>query len=378
MERYIYQNGKRLRCGYTTGSCAAAAAKAAALYLLTGTETPTVTITLPNGETAEFSWTFPERTKEAVTAAVIKDSGDDPDVTDKLEVRATVSRADAGFFVDGGEGVGRVTRPGLDQAVGEAAINTVPREMIKAALAEAAAQCCYRRGLSAIISVPRGREIAERTFNPRLGVEGGLSILGTSGIVEPMSRAALLDTIRTELRVRAAEGKTDVIVTPGNYGEEFLRERLKLDLTDCVKCSNFIGDTIDLAVEYGYRRLLLVGHIGKLVKLGSGIMDTHSRNADGRLETLASCALLAGADGDQARAVLSCNTTEDAVERLRNEGLLIGTMDRLLGKIEDAVDRRAEGKLHFGVIIFSRQSALTEMTKRAKELLSDDTFCASK
>ena len=352
MSEYVYKNGKKLRCGYTTGTCAAAAAQCAARMLLGLSEDLCAFVRTPSGTCLELPVSLIDRTDSAVCCAVRKDA---------LEY-------------EGGEGIGRVTRPGLDQPVGEAAINHVPRQMIREALSEAALQAGYGGGLRAVISAPGGELIAHKTFNPRLGIEGGISILGTSGIVEPMSDQAVIDTIRAQIRMRMAEGEKTVYITPGNYGEEFIREKTNLCLDSFVKCSNFIGDALDIAQEYGAERILLIGHIGKLVKLGCGIMNTHSRFADARMETLSACILLAGGHADTARAVLSCNTTEDAVELMREDGCLDAPMKLLADRIEDAMSRRVYGKMQTGTVFFSRQSGLCVTGRNAERMFGDGLF----
>ena len=232
----------------------------------------------PNGETARFPIEEIKIEEEAVSCGVKKDSGDDPDITNGILVESRVERIrESAYLVEGGTGVGRVTKPGLNQPVGASAINRVPREMIRQELSDAAQETGYEGGLKAVISIPEGEKLAERTFNPRLGIEGGLSILGTSGRVEPMSEQALLDTIRLEMQVKYAEGKRYLILSPGNYGLDFLKQSYGIEETDVVKCSNFIGDSIDMAAETGYQGLVLVGHIGKLIKVAGGIMNTHSK-----------------------------------------------------------------------------------------------------
>ena len=378
MSDFIYKNGKKLRCGYTTGSCAAAAAKCASRILLGLNEDASVCIRTPGGKTLELPVTVMERSGRMVQCGVRKDAGDDADVTDGLMICARVALCSDRIFIDGGQGVGRVTRPGLDQPVGEAAINSVPRQMIREVLTEAAEEAGYTGGFHVIISAPGGEEIAMKTFNPRLGIEGGISILGTSGIVEPMSDQAIVDTIRAQISMRMAEGAESIFITPGNYGEEFIREETSLSLDAFVKCSNFIGDALDIAAQAGAKRLLLVGHIGKLVKLGSGIMNTHSRFADGRMETLAACILLAGGSAQTARSVLSCNTTEDAVELMREAGCLAGAMEILAGRIEDVMSRRVYGRMETGVVFFSRQSGLCVTGKNAERMFGDGLFCRSR
>ena len=377
MSEYVYKNGKKLRCGYTTGTCAAAAAQCAARLLLGLSEDLCSFVRTPSGTCLELPVSLIERTDSAVCCAVRKDAGDDADVTDGLMILARVELAKEGIRIEGGQGIGRVTRPGLDQSVGEAAINRVPRQMIREALTEAAQQAGYGGGFRAVISAPGGEQIAQKTFNPRLGIEGGISILGTSGIVEPMSDQAVIDTIRAQIRMRMAEGEKTVYITPGNYGEEFIREKTNLCLDSFVKCSNFIGDALDIAQEYGAERILLIGHIGKLVKLGCGIMNTHSRFADARMETLSACILLAGGPADTARAVLSCNTTEDAVELMREDGCLDAPMKLLADRIEDAMSRRVYGKMQTGTVFFSRQSGLCVTGRNAERMFGDGLFRSS-
>ena len=274
-----------MRYGFTTGSCAAAAAKAAAYMLLSGRQKNTITIETPKGIPYTAEILEITRGEKAVQCAVRKDGGDDPDITSGALIYAEVSLTDhtrtqvtdMRIHIDGGIGVGRVTKPGLDQPVGNAAINHVPREMIAKEVLEVCDLMDYKGNLQVIISVPEGEAIAKQTFNPRLGIVGGISILGTSGIVEPMSNQALLDTIRVELNQRRAEGFDYIAVAPGNYGLDFMKKAYGYDLDKSVKCSNFIGVTIDMAVECGFTRMLLTGHIGKLIKVAGGIMNTHSK-----------------------------------------------------------------------------------------------------
>ena len=323
-----------MRYGFTTGSCAAAAAKAAAYMLLTGREKTEITIETPKGIPYTAQIRNICRKEQEVSCAVEKDGGDDPDITTGALICAKVSFAEitdrkareepgrkngtghapeqAQVVIDGGIGVGRVTKPGLDQPVGNAAINHVPREMIEREVLQVCQVLDYRGILSVEISVPEGEKLAEKTFNPRLGIVGGISILGTSGVVEPMSTQAILDTIRVELRQQRALGREDVVISPGNYGLDFLKNTYHYDLDKSVKCSNFIGLTIDMAVEEGFRRLLLAGHIGKLIKVAGGIMNTHSREGDCRMELLTAFAVKCGVAAVDAARLLSCVTTEEA------------------------------------------------------------------
>ena len=381
-----------MRYGFTTGSCAAAAAKAAAYMLLTGREKTEITIETPKGLPYTAQIRNICRKEQEVSCAVEKDGGDDPDITTGALICAKVSFAEitdrkareepgrkngtghapeqAQVVIDGGIGVGRVTKPGLDQPVGNAAINHVPREMIEREVLQVCQVLDYRGILSVEISVPEGEKLAEKTFNPRLGIVGGISILGTSGVVEPMSTQAILDTIRVELRQQRALGREDVVISPGNYGLDFLKNTYHYDLDKSVKCSNFIGLTIDMAVENGFEAMLLTGHIGKLIKVAGGIMNTHSREGDCRMELITSSALSAGADADTARQILSCVTTEEAVNVLKKAGLCEKTMELIMQKIMFYLNKRAAGKIAVACILYSNEHGGLGESAGAAELLA--------
>lgn len=362
MEEKKFHNSKLLRYGYTTGGCAAAAAKAAAQMLQTGQPVSQVRIVTPSGVPLTLDVLDPVLGVDSASCAIRKDGGDDPDATSGLLIYATVRPIPQGIRIDGGPGVGRVTKPGLDQPVGAAAINHVPRQMIEAAVAEALQGASG--GMEVIISVPGGEEVGKRTFNPHLGIVGGISILGTSGIVEPMSEQALVDTTRVELNMCRAGGATDLLLTVGNYGDDFASCKLGLSLAGRIKCSNFIGQTLSDAISLGFRRVLLIGHIGKLVKLGAGIMNTHSAQGDARMEILVSCALARGASLEALRAVAACITTEAALEELRRFGLLEETMKELGERIGQQLDRRFGRFLELGVLVFSGQKEAGEILCR--------------
>jgi cobalt-precorrin-5B (C1)-methyltransferase len=345
--------GKLLRCGYTTGACAAAAAKASAIMLLSGEIITAVTLPTPKGISLTLDVLDPTIAHRRAGCAIRKDGGDDPDVTSGALVYAQVEKAEASIRIEGGEGVGRVTKPGLDQPVGEAAINSTPRRMIAEAVASVCTQFGYAGGMSVRISVPGGEQLARRTFNPRMGIEGGISIIGTTGIVEPMSNAALIDTIRIELRQLAMSGAKHVRLNPGNYGETFASETLGLSPQASVTCSNFIGDAIDIAAELGFEKILLIGHIGKLVKLGIGITNTHSANGDGRMETMIACALEAGARLETLKEMLDCATTDAALYLLRDAGLIEPVMRILGARIDATLRRRAPEGIEIGYLLFT-------------------------
>lgn len=372
-EHYIQSGGKRLRCGYTTGTCAALVAAGAAEALLTGQVPAILRLTTPKGLTVEVEPEICRMETDHALCAVRKDGGDDIDVTDGLLITARVERADtSGIAIDGGEGVGRVTKPGLDQPIGAAAINRIPRRMMTESVQAVCERVGYTGGLRVTISVPGGAEAASKTFNPRLGVEGGISILGTSGIVEPMSQRAMADTVVLELRQAAALGARRVILTPGNYGGDFIREQ-GLDCLDVpvVKCSNFIGDALDEAATLDFERVLLVGHIGKLVKLAGGIMNTHSRWGDCRKELFCAHAVLAGADRKICAALMETVTTDACIAILDRENLRRPVLTSLLCAIQEHLDHRAAGVFQVGAVLFSNEYGPLGQTAQAAEILRE-------
>ena len=545
MNEFVFKNQKKLRCGLTTGTCAAACAQAAMLRLLTGQVRSEVTVRLPEsrkrvqvdvaaaklhaeiadnranrgtqqnsdgrsplqrvGSAESDSRSFDQRVTLAVypTAdggfATRKDAGDDPDVTNGTEIRAYIqvcdvvvvpegafASADGRLYLTGGVGVGRVTKPGLEQAVGQSAINRVPRQMIFDAVqqvldafeddekrrtegctpslemenklkhvdgkpdaeyirskwlnegnekSERSEKPCYL----ITISVPAGAELAQRTFNPMLGIEGGISILGTTGIVEPMSEAAIVATIETSIRQLlamedaavsetqtlrkeevSADQKTEtseertaadeavgqlqspaahgeqkeltgsgrkddgdigrsarrILAVPGNYGQRYVEQQLGLRGVPVVEVSNYIGEAIDLAVSYGATDFLLVGNVGKLVKLAAGIMNTHSRVADGRWEIFAAHLALCGGTRAQVAAMREATTTEEMLTRLEEMGLRVPVMASIMGEIEAHMAHRIRGQMNFGVIVYSERFGRVGETAGAERLL--EGFCCIK
>ncbi len=370
MDLYIEKEGKRLRLGYTTGSCAAAAAKAAAWMLLTGQRKERIQIGTPKGILLDLPVLDTKIEENRVSCAIQKDSGDDPDVTKGTHIVAAVARTrQPGIHIDGGEGVGRVTKPGLDQPVGNAAINSVPRQMIRENLEEVCRLADYHGGLEVIISAPDGQMLAQKTFNPRLGIVGGISILGTTGIVEPMSDQALVDTIRVELRQRRADGAEYVLLAPGNYGSDFIANTLRLDPARAVLVSNFIGDALDLCRELGFRGILLVGHIGKLVKLAGGMFNTHSKYGDCRLDILTAQAACCGLSPAGAEQMVECVSCDDGLRILQEEGICEQTLDRLVERIHKLLAIRTGAQTETGVIIFSKEYGLLGKTPNADWLM---------
>ena len=368
-EHYLRSGSRLLRCGYTTGSCAALAASGAAQLLLSGHAPETLRLVTPKGIPLALSPAFCRMEGEAAVCAVRKDAGDDPDVTDGLLVVASVRKTERGIRIDGGTGVGRVTRPGLDQPVGAAAINTVPRQMIRRALEEVCGNTDYAGGLALTVSVPGGELAAKKTFNPQLGIEGGISILGTTGIVEPMSEKAIVDTVALEIRQAAANGSGRLLLTPGNYGMAFLDELHLADGIGRAKCSNYIGDALDIAALEGMREVLLVGHIGKLVKLAGGIMNTHSRAADCRRELFCAHAALCGGGPELCRQLMRQNTSDSCLAVLEAAGLREAVTESLLNAIQSALDRRSAGAFQVGALLFSNERGFLGITEQGAGIL---------
>ena len=386
----VVSQGKLMRRGYTTGSCAAAASKAAAVMLLSGEETDTIKLDTPKGITLTLDVLDILRGPGFARCAIRKDSGDDPDDTNGTLIYATVSSLHAGIPEEelvmqphtasveqlddrveiwGGIGVGKVTKPGLSCKVGGPAINPVPRKMITQEVLAAMKQYDYEKPLRVVISIPDGPAIAPKTFNPRLGIEGGISVLGTSGIVEPMSDRALIDTMYTEMDSRKANGYKDLLVFFGNYGADFTRDEMKIDISTAVTCSNFVGELLDYAVLQGFESVLIIGHSGKLIKLAQGVMNTHSKYADCRSEFLALQAMFHGASPAVGKEIYQALTTDEMTKILKREGLFEAVMEEAARKIDFYMQKRVHGKLKTGAILFSNVYGILGETAGAEELL---------
>lgn len=368
-EYYIIKNQKKMRFGYTTGSCAAAACRGAVEMLLSSKKVETVELMTPKGILLHLKLEEIQMEKETVTCAVRKDGGDDPDTTDGILIFATVRKCDQGIHVDGGTGVGRVTKPGLSQAVGEAAINPVPRAMIIKSAEEMADKYDYEGGLDIVISVPEGEKVGKKTFNPRLGIMGGISILGTTGIVEPMSEKALIESIRVEMQQHVRQGEEYLIITPGNYGADYLKQHMDIPFEKNIKCSNYVGETIDMAINMGVKGILFVSHIGKFIKVAGGIMNTHSHQADARMEVLAAGAVRAGADLECIKKILDCNTTDEALELLVKDQILEKTMKIIMEKIQFYLKHHSYEQIQIGAVVFSNMQGYLGQTETAAELI---------
>lgn len=344
-DMYIESGGKKLRCGYTTGSCAAAAAKAATYMLFNKKDISVIEIDTPKNIKLNLEIQDIQVEKNSISCSIVKDGGDDIDATSGLEIFAKAEEIEEGFELYGGEGVGVVTKEGLFVEKGQPAINPVPREMIKK---EVLSVLPKDKGVRITIFVPRGREIAKKTFNPRLGIVDGISILGTTGIVYPMSEEALKESIRIEIRQKAVNNK-DLVFVFGNMGERFLRERgYKKD--NIVVISNYVGFSIECALAQGIKDLTIVGHIGKLSKIAFGCFNTHSRVSDVRLEVIALELTLMGYDLELVKKVLDQKTSEGAVRLLGEDFPML--YERIGEKVLKRLDIYAYGEANFNILMY--------------------------
>ena len=384
---YVYKQQKKLRCGYTTGTCAAAASMAAAVMLLGKTAVDQAAVDTPRGGRLVLPVEVVGRGESWVSCQVEKDAGDDPDVTHGMYIQGKVSltppiETGSGAYIhenDGiiqyltrGVGIGVVTKPGLDCEVGKCAINSVPRRMIFEHVERVCLQYGFRGSLWIQISAPEGQERAKKTFNSQLGIRDGISILGTTGIVEPMSEEALLETIRLEIRQKRLEGRDILLMTPGNYGEDFIRDSLNLELGQAVKCSNYLGQSIDMAVQEGFKALLLVGHGGKLVKAAAGIMNTHSSVADGRMEILAAHGAACCAGPELVERILSSITVDQALDCMDEiPGLVRQVTERVMDRMKAHLQRRAGESMKTEAVMFTNVRGLLGRTEGADELLAE-------
>ena len=367
---YYHRSGtKMLRYGYTTGTCAALAAAAATRALLSRDEPGTETLMTSKGIPVSVSIEAWGRDETGVWASVFKDAGDDSDVTDGMEIRAHVSAQGKDITIDGGERVGRVTKPGLDQPVGNAAINSGPRAMIRAAVEAVCRELDYTGGIEVIISVPEGEAAAAKTFNPKLGIEGGISILGTTGIVEPMSEQALIDTIEIELKQTSLESDR-LILTPGNYGEDFIEDRgLDQMGVPVQKFSNFLGETLDIMANLGFREVLLIAHVGKLSKVAAGIMNTHSKYADGRNEIFCAHGAINGADTETCRKLMDAATTDACIEILDEAGVREEVIKSIMDAVQQKLEHRVKENYRIGAVMFSNVYGQLGITEEGKDIL---------
>jgi cobalt-precorrin-5B (C1)-methyltransferase len=366
MEKFVLKGNKKLRYGYTTGSCAAAAAKVCVLMLLERKTVDTVSLDTPKGFLLKLEVLEAKQNSDYASCGIKKDSGDDPDITDGIVIYAKVKKATSGIAIYGGVGIGKVTKLGLSVAVGKSAINPVPIKMIEDEVKKVCADFGYKGGLDIEIYTPDGEAIAKKTFNAKLGIVGGISILGSTGIVEPMSEDAIKETMYLELDVIRAKGEDKVLFCPGNYGYHFAKDVLKLNMTRSVKISNYIGDMVDKAKEKGFKKILFVSHIGKAVKVAGGMMNTHSKYGDCRKEIFCAKAIEAKCSLDVASSILACTTTDGMIDVVKKKVQYDDIKQRILNDIMANLSQGAFGEIEFSVVIFSNQHGLLAKSDEAK------------
>ncbi len=346
---------KFLRGGYTTGACAAAGVKAALILIFEQKIVSEVEITALDGTILKIPVANVEKISDGVRAEIIKFSGDDPDITNGASVFTTIRISGDKIVFKAGIGVGHITKAGLQLKIGEPAINPGPRELIRRVAEEFGVN-----GLEVEISIPNGVELAKKTLNPILGVEGGLSIIGTTGVLRPMSEEAFKNSLVPQIDVAKASGFDELIFVPGKIGEN-IAKKLGFKLESIIQTSNFIGFMLEAAAERNVARVILCGHIGKLIKVAAGIFHTHNRIADARLETFAAYSAAEGLKSSEVQKILSANTTEDAAQIISANGL-----ERVYKNIAKRASFRAER------YVFGKISVKTILVDYAGNILGDD------
>jgi cobalt-precorrin-5B (C1)-methyltransferase len=392
LDKFAVYGGKKLRYGYTTGSTSAGACKSAVKVYFNYEDISTIEIETPKGWDLDLDINTLDvgllkeddlryKNKKYVKTSIIKDGGDDPDATHLIEIFATIRELneskeikDTGDnFVNekktislrGGVGVGRVTKKGLQVQIGKPAINPVP---LKTIFYEVEKVLPQGKKIELTIDIPLGEKVGQKTFNPKLGILGGISILGTTGIVKPMSEESWEASIVIELKMLLEEYSEDtIIITPGNYGKKFLVEKLGVEPKKIVIISNFIGSILENIKVLGYKKIILVGHIGKLIKVAGGIFHTHSRIADGRMEILGANALLAGESPEDVIKIIESNTTEEALSFLK----LNTTNGMIAEKIKEKCEKRLFDEVKVEVLTFSFDFGELARTSGFDKMLED-------
>ena len=374
MDEYAYVNGKKLRKGFTTGTCATAATVAALSMILNQEREEKVTVHTASGVEVTMDVHNPSFGPEEATAAIEKDGGDDADATHGLLIYSTVTLLpdQKEIEIDGGQGVGRVTEKGLACDVGMAAINPTPRRMIEQHVREIIGPNC---GARVIISVPGGEETAKLTYNSRLGIVGGISILGTTGIVNPMSEDSWKASITIELTMLYNQGHRSVVLVPGNYGEDFATNTVGIPAGRIVNMSNFVGHVLKEVQRIGFTKVLMIGHMGKFVKVAAGIFSTHSKDSDARMETLVANLALMGAPIELLEKVDKCLTTEaarTAIKEFSYEGVYQVLADKIKARSERLL-RYRKPKVNIEVVVFGTEEGYLASTQPLEQIKEEWT-----
>ncbi|WP_203650555.1 cobalt-precorrin-5B (C(1))-methyltransferase CbiD [Secundilactobacillus yichangensis] len=370
-DNYVYYNGRKLRKGYTTGTTATAASVAAARAILDQKAPVVVKVNAANGTPVQFNVQDCTFDRNQASVAIQKDGGDDQDATDGMLIYSTVTlRSDHTITLDGGKGIGRVTQEGLANKPGMPAINPTPYKLIQEGVRDVLGP---GRGADIVISAPEGERVAKLTYNPKLGIVGGISILGTSGIVTPMSEESWKHSISIEMNIHRKRGDTELILTPGNYGEDFLKDEMHIPVTKQVQMSNFVGYVLKEVQRLGFTKVLMVGDLGKMIKVAGGIFSTHSKDADARAEIMVANLALMGAPLDLMKKVYGCLTTISMIKLINEAGyqdVYQTIVDKIKGRAEKLLAHR-EPKVEIDAVIFSRDTGFLAATKPLKEIEAD-------
>ena len=353
-----------LKYGITTGATAAAAAKAATIAATTQ-PVDRVVIPTPIGLRFEVPIKSSRKlTEDSAEATTVKDAGQDIDATDKMEITATVKLTyDGKITIKSGEGIGTVTKAGLQVAIGEGAINPVPKAMITGAVQEALPP---NRGADVLITAPEGANITKKTMNDKLGIRGGVSILGTTGIVKPYSIEACRRSLVPQIDVALAHGYKRILCVPGNIGERIAKEKFGVPEDAIVQTGDFVGYMLDKAVDKNVKEIILLGHSGKLVKLAANIFNTHHKVGDSRNEVIAAYAGAVGADQRLVNELLDANTSDEATAILQTANLAEATYDRIAERIQQRVSDRVENKIKISVVIVAMDGRILGMDTNAR------------
>lgn len=370
-DNYVYYNGRKLRKGYTTGTTATAASVAAAKAILDQKAPAIVKVNAANGTPVQFDVQDCTFDRNHASVAIKKDGGDDQDATDGMLIYSTVTlRPDHTITLDGGEGIGRVTQDGLANKPGMPAINPTPYKLIQEGVRDVLGP---DRGADIIISAPEGERVAKLTYNPKLGIVGGISILGTSGIVTPMSEESWKHSISIEMNIHRKRGDTEIILTPGNYGEDFLKDNMHIPVTKQVQMSNFVGYVLKEVQRLGFTKVLMVGDLGKMIKVAGGIFSTHSKDADARAEIMVANLALMGAPLDLMKNVYGCLTTISMIKLINEAGyqdVYQTIVDKIKGRAEKLLAHK-KPQVEIDAVIFSRDTGFLAATKPLKEIEAD-------
>ena len=358
---------KELRGGYTTGACMAAGVKAALLYEK-GEKCDTLELKALDDTILTIPVKAVRRTEEGICAEIIKDAGDDPDITNGVSVFTTVRHLPqgSGIVFRAGEGIGTVTKPGLSVPVGEPSINPGPRKLTQNVVEEVLG---VGADLEVTVSIPAGKELCKQTLNPVLGVVGGISVVGTTGVLRPMSEEGFKNSLVPQIDVALAAGLDTQVFVPGKIGET-LAVKHGIPKEAIVQTSNFIGFMLEAAAERGVKRVLLFGHIGKLAKVAAGVFYTHNRIGDARLEAIGAYAAAAGMPAEGIQRILNATTTEDALTVLE-EYKYMHVCNTLAERASARAERFVFNKLTVGTVLATMQGTILGMDEHAKEMGRD-------